>query len=165
MEIGILSDTHGYMDDRILHHLQEVDVILHAGDVGDSMVCEQLNNLSTLHCVYGNIDGTSVRKSYPEWIIHDFEGVKFLMIHIAGALGKYNTKTRSLIEEHKPNVLVCGHSHILKVSQDSRFNLLHINPGAAGKHGFHKMRTMLKLTANSGKLSNLRVVELGARST
>ncbi|MEZ4722431.1 MAG: metallophosphoesterase family protein [Flavobacteriales bacterium] len=164
MELGIISDTHGYMDERILHHFRDVDAILHAGDVGDLSVCDKLVDLHPLYCVYGNIDGTNIRKSCPEWIVHSFDGVKILMIHIAGALGKYNAKTRGLIEEHRPHVLICGHSHILKVAQDSRFDLLHINPGAAGKHGFHKMRTMLKVSASNGKLTNLRVVELSSRS-
>jgi uncharacterized protein len=164
VKIGILSDTHSYLDERILHHLADCEIILHAGDIGQITVADQLAEIGLLKAVYGNIDDTKVRIAYPEFEVIETAGVKVLIIHIAGAIGRYNTKTRELIKAHKPDVLVCGHSHILKVARDSAFNLLHVNPGAAGKHGFHRMRTLLKVEAVGGEWKNLQVVELGLRS-
>lgn len=164
MKIGLISDTHSYMDDRILHHLEGCDLILHAGDVGDPMVITRLEKVAQTRGVYGNIDGTAVRKIWPEFDLVRCNGVPILMIHIAGAVGNYNARTRALIKEHTPQVLICGHSHILKVAQDQRFKLLHINPGAAGRHGFHKMRTLIIMEAHDGALSDLKVIELGPRS-
>jgi len=165
MEIGIISDTHSYLDDRILHHLKECNLIIHAGDVGDYTVIERLKALAPVECVYGNIDNSSIRGEFPEWKLLDLEGVSVLVIHIAGAVGKYNQKVRKLLVEHKPKVLICGHSHILKVIRDDLFHVIHINSGAAGRHGFHKMRTLIRVSAAEGSLKNLRIVELGPRST
>jgi len=164
VNIGIISDTHSYLDERISHHLQDSDLILHAGDVGDVFVLDQLDALARTKGVYGNIDSTVIRVRLPEWELLDLEGVKILIIHIAGAIGRYNEKCRALIKEHLPDVLICGHSHILKISRDDKFNLLHINPGAAGRHGFHKVRTLLKVKAENGSLKDLQVIELGPRS-
>ena len=164
VNIGIISDTHSYLDERITHHLQDSDLIIHAGDVGDVSVLNQLEALAPTQGVYGNIDSTTIRVRLPEWELIDLDGVKILIIHIAGSIGRYNEKCRALIAEHAPSVLVCGHSHILKVSKDEKFNLLHINPGAAGKHGFHKVRTLLKVKAENGSLKDLQVIELGPRS-
>lgn len=164
-KLGLISDTHSYMDDRILHHLSDCDMIWHAGDLGNASVMDKLEQTKPTQGVYGNIDGTDVRVRWPEFICQEIEGVKFLMIHIAGAVETYNTKTRNLILQQKPDVLICGHSHILKVVRDKRFNLMHINPGAAGNHGFHKVRTLLKMEIENGKLVNLQVIELGPKST
>lgn len=165
VKLGILSDTHGYIDSRILHHLSECDLIWHAGDIGNLSIMEELKKIKPTQGVYGNIDDATMRNYCPEFIFEKIEGLKFLMIHIAGSAQYYNTKTRDLIAKHKPDVLICGHSHILKVMRDQRFNLLHINPGAAGTHGFHKVRTLIKFEINSGVLENLKVIELGPRST
>lgn len=164
MKLGLISDTHSYMDERITHHLKGCDLILHAGDVGDAMVITQLEKTAPTRGVYGNIDGTAVRAMWPEFDLLETNGVKIMMIHIAGAAGNYNARARSLIQEHQPAVLLCGHSHILKVVPDKRFSLLHINPGAAGRHGFHKMRTLMTVEADNGTLRDLKVIELGPRS-
>lgn len=165
MEIGIISDTHGYMDNRILHHFEGCDLIIHAGDVGDSSVITSLRLVSKVECVYGNIDDQSIRIEFPEWKLLSIAGVNILLIHIAGSIGRYNQKVRSLLAKHSPDVLICGHSHILKIIRDDAYRVLHINPGAAGIHGFHKVRTLIRVKAEDGKLKDLRVVELGPRST
>lgn len=164
MKIGIISDTHSYIDDRILHHFEGCDLIMHAGDVGDIQVLMQLNAVAPVQCVFGNIDGSEIRAEWPEFRLLELDGFKFLLIHIAGAIGNYNSKVRALINKYRPMALVCGHSHLLKIQRDDRFNLLYINPGAAGTHGFHKMRTLLRFEIIAGKLMNLEVVELGPRS-
>jgi putative phosphoesterase len=165
MKIGLISDTHGYMDDRILHHLADCDLVWHAGDVGNNQVIDALENAKNTQGVFGNIDGTEIRTRWPEFVFEEIEGVKFLMVHIAGAIERYNEKTRALISKYQPDVLVCGHSHILKVKRDQRFKLMHMNPGAVGNHGFHKVRTFLKLDVENGKMANLQAVELGPRSS
>ena len=165
MKVSLISDTHSYIDDRILHHLDGSDIIIHAGDVGDSSILDAIEKVGDTHCVYGNIDGTPIRSRCSEWELIDLLGHKSLVIHIAGSVGRYNEKTRNLIETHQPDSIICGHSHILKVMPDKRFNLLHLNPGAAGRHGFHKMRTLLKFEVENAKLKNLQIIELGARST
>ncbi len=165
MKIGLLSDTHCYIDERIMHHLSDCDQIWHAGDVGNNIVLEKLSAAKETVGVYGNIDGTDIRIQWPEFVVKKLNGLTFLMIHIAGAVERYNTKTRELIALHKPDVLICGHSHILKVVRDKRFNLIHMNPGAAGNHGFHKVRTLLKFDVENANLYNLQVIELGPKST
>jgi putative phosphoesterase len=144
--------------------LNDCDHVLHAGDIGNHTVMDQLIAQTKTDAVYGNIDDAATRVRYPEHLRLNIEGVHILMIHIAGAIERYNQKTRALIEEHRPDVLICGHSHILKVKQDQRFGLLHINPGAAGRHGFHKVRTLLTVEVANGQLSDLKLVELGPRS-
>ena len=163
-KIGVISDTHGYMDERILHHLKKCNLIIHAGDVGNKSVADQLSKISGFKCVYGNIDGTEIRSAYPEFEIIHIEGITILLIHIAGAIRKYNAQVRALIHEHHPEILICGHSHLLKVQKDPAFNLLYINPGAAGISGFHKVRTLLRFDVADGRVNNLEVIELGLRS-
>jgi putative phosphoesterase len=157
--IGLLSDTHSFVDPAIFNHFSECDEIWHAGDIGAIEVMEQLQDFKPLRGVYGNIDDHQVRLTYPETLIFNCEGVNVLMTHIAGYPGKYNPRVRSLIEEHKPKLFICGHSHILKVMPDKKLNLLHINPGAIGKHGFHKARTMLRFTINGSSINNLEIIE------
>lgn len=164
MKIGLISDTHGYMDDRILHHLQGSEHIIHAGDIGHTRVTDQLANIAAVSAVYGNIDGTSIRARFPETLLLTFEGLRILVIHIAGPMGQYHPKVRKHILSQQPHVLICGHSHILKIAHDSRFNLTYMNPGAAGNQGFHKMRTICRFEALEGAMKNLQVIELGPRS-
>ena len=165
MKLGIISDTHGYIDQRIEEHLSSCDAIWHAGDIGTLHVMERLEQVVKCSAVYGNIDGTAIRSRYPEYVAETVEGVRLLMIHIAGPFGKYHPEVKALIRDHRPNVLICGHSHILKVAFDKRFDLLYLNPGAAGRHGFHKVRTLVRLDVAEGKVTNCEVVELGPRST
>jgi len=164
MKIGVISDTHGYVDDQILKYFGKVDEIWHAGDFGNWDVVEKLQCFKPLIGVYGNIDGHEIRQSFPEQIHIEREGLSIWMIHIGGAPPKYNTKVKKLLQQSKPDIMVCGHSHILKVMADPNHDkMLYINPGAAGKHGFHKMRTMLRFEINNGKPANMEVIELGKR--
>ncbi len=164
MKLGIVSDTHGYMDERIAEHLSHCDSIWHAGDVGNVSVIEQLSAVQTTAGVYGNIDGAAIRARLPEYRFEVIEDVPLLMIHIAGPIGRYNPRVRELIEQYRPKALICGHSHILKVAYDERFKLLYVNPGAAGRHGFHKVRTLIRMDVEFGEMKNCEVVELGPRS-
>ena len=162
-KILLLSDTHGHIDERILKYAQEADEIWHAGDIGDLKVTDALAQIKPLRSVYGNIDGNNARVSFPENNIFTVEGVKFLITHIGGTAGKYTPRVRRLLDEIKPDVFICGHSHILKVMHIKGRDMMHLNPGAAGIHGFHQIRTMLRFEVVQGKLQNMEVVELGLR--
>ncbi len=164
MKIGILSDTHGWLDPRILDHFSEMDEIWHAGDVGPNDILAPLNAAKPCRAVFGNIDGSSVRASCKEFLVFDVCGSKILMIHIAGPFGSYSPQCRALIHAHHPDVLICGHSHILKVAWDKSFNLLYVNPGAAGQQGFHHVRTIIRLNITEKGPSDFEVIELGKRS-
>ncbi len=158
-KIGLLSDTHGFVDPAVKKHFADCDEIWHAGDIGSFEVTEELSSFKPLRAVYGNIDTPEMRRAFPENNCFELEGVKVLMTHIAGYPGKYNPRVQGLIQEHKPKLFVCGHSHILKVMPDKRFNLLHMNPGAIGNHGFHKVKTMLRFTLEKGTIKDLEVIE------
>ena len=160
MKILILSDTHGHLDDRIIYYTQKVDEIWHAGDIGPIELIELLKKNVKVNAVYGNIDGKKIRSSYNEYLSFFCEKISILLIHIAGKPLYYNKKTNELIKKYKPKILVCGHSHILKVVNDKKNNLLYINPGAAGKFGFHKKRTMVKIEVINNELKKLEVIEL-----
>ncbi|WP_421896821.1 metallophosphoesterase family protein [Marinoscillum sp.] len=163
MRIGIISDTHSYLDPSVFKYFSQCDELWHAGDIGTLDVLQQLEAFRPTMAVFGNIDGHEVRAASPEDLVFVREGKKILMTHIAGSPPRYNPRVRELIRTHQPDVLVCGHSHILKVQPDKANNLLFINPGAAGKHGFHKTKTLLRLEIQEGKIQNLEVVELGPR--
>ena len=164
MKIGLLSDTHSYLDDRILHHLSSCDEIWHAGDFGSLEVSDTLAGLKPLRGVYGNIDGQTIRLIHPKVNRFTVEGLDVLMTHIGGYPGKYHPDIRNEIQQNPPGIFITGHSHILKVMPDKKLNLLHLNPGAAGKHGFHTMRTLMLFEINKGKIEKLQVVELGKRA-
>lgn len=162
-KILLLSDTHSYIDDRILKYASEADEIWHAGDVGEIKVADELQAIKPLRAVYGNIDNAEVRGEFPLNRIFSVDGVKVVMTHIGGYPGRYNARVKELLINEKPKLYICGHSHILKVMHDKKLNLLHMNPGAAGIHGFHQVRTMLRFTLDNGKIDNLEVIELGKR--
>jgi putative phosphoesterase len=163
-KILILSDTHGHLDARIAKYALEADEIWHAGDIGTLKICEELKKIKPLKAVFGNIDGTEIRKEYPENLVFMCEGVKVFITHIGGYPGKYSLTAKKIIEQEKPKLFICGHSHILKVLFDKKNELLHINPGAAGVHGFHLKKTMIRLEIEKGEMKNLEVIELGPRS-
>lgn len=163
MKIGILSDTHSYMDDRIPAYLEDRDEIWHIGDFGNYEVVEQLQQVAPLQGVYGNIDGQPIRQEFPEHQRFERAGLDIWMTHIGGYPGKYERHIRDPIRQHPPDLFLSGHSHILKVMRDTRLNLMHLNPGAAGKTGFHKERTLLLMEIADRRITNLRVVELGKR--
>jgi putative phosphoesterase len=163
--IGLISDTHGYMDSGIEKYLKNVDEIWHAGDIGKAEVTDFLKGLAPLKAVYGNIDDGKLRQEFPENAIFTTEGAKVLITHIAGRPGRYPSRVKNLISVNKPDVFVCGHSHICLVQYLPNLKMLHLNPGAAGRSGFHKVRTLLRFSIEEGKVSNLEVVELGPRSS
>jgi hypothetical protein len=163
MKILLLSDTHSHIDDRILDYASKVDEIWHAGDIGDLKVTDALKNVGVLRAVYGNIDDSVIRKEFPLNQRFEVEGVDVWITHIGGYPGKYSPAIRSEIQSRPPKLFICGHSHILKVIPDKKLNLLHMNPGACGKYGFHQVRTMLRFEINAGKIENLEVIELSKR--
>lgn len=159
-KIALISDTHGYIDTKALNLLHDVDEIWHAGDIGDHAVIEALPQDITLRAVYGNIDDNTVRQQYPETLFFEVEGIKVLMLHIGGRPPSYAKGVKNKIRDLKPDLFVCGHSHICRVSFDKELNCLYMNPGAIGMQGFHRVRTLLKFDLADGKTKNLRVVEL-----
>jgi Predicted phosphoesterase len=161
--IGLLSDTHNFVDDALLHVLESCDEIWHAGDIGDISVTDKLSSLKPLRAVYGNIDNYLLRAEFPQNQCFTSDGVPVVMTHIGGYPGKYEPAARKLILQHRPNLFIAGHSHILKVIWDEKYQLLHINPGAAGVHGFHLVRTVVRFTLDNGVIKDLEVVELGKR--
>jgi len=162
-KIGIISDTHSYLDEQVFGYFKDVDMIWHAGDIGARTVTDQLKAFKPLYAVYGNIDDANIRAEFPENQIIHIEGCKIFITHIAGAVGKYNTRVNNIILQEKPDILVCGHSHIVKVMKDPKYHFLHINSGAAGIHGFHKMRTIIRFEIDNGKPQKMELIELGLR--
>ena len=159
-KILLLSDTHGYIDEKIISHTNYVDEVWHAGDIGDTRVIDSIKLLKPIKAVYGNIDSNEIRMMTEKNLIFESEGIRVVMTHIAGYPGKYNRNAIELIQKYDPDLFICGHSHILKVIQDKNYNHLHFNPGAAGVYGFHKKRTMLKFSLQKGTIKNLFVIEL-----
>lgn len=165
MRVLLLSDTHGYLDDDILAHAAEADEVWHAGDVGEGGVLGRLGERAPIvRAVYGNIDGGAVRRDWPEDARWETGGLRVYMTHIGGYPGRYNPRARKLIDGGPEiDLFVCGHSHILKVMPDRRRGLLHMNPGACGQHGFHRVRTMIRFEIEGGRVLRPEVVELGRR--
>ena len=163
MKIGILSDTHSYIDDRILAYLRDRDEIWHIGDFGHYEVVAQLQQIAPLKGVYGNIDGQAIRQEFAQHERFERAGLDVWMTHIGGYPGKYERHIRDAIHQEPPDLFLSGHSHILKVVRDQKLNLMHLNPGAAGKTGFHKERTLLLMELVDRQIRDLRVVELGKR--
>jgi putative phosphoesterase len=158
-KILLLSDTHGTFDDFIAKYAARADEIWHAGDVGTMEVLEKLEQYAPVRGVYGNIDGGKLRIILPEYNFFETAGIKILMLHIGGYPGKYSPRAKELIRKFKPDVFISGHSHILKIMPDRKYGLLHMNPGAAGKSGFHKVRSMIRFEINEGKIENPEVIE------
>ena len=166
--IGLISDTHGYLDSTVQKHFQDCNEIWHAGDFGSILVAEQLSlndrgRKKTLKGVYGNIDGPDVRSVYPEQLVWTCEDVKIMMTHIGGYPPKYNSKVKEQLLIHRPKLFISGHSHILKVMYDEKLQCLHMNPGAAGKQGWHSMRTIIRFRIEGTEMKNCEVIELGKR--
>ena len=159
----MLSDTHGSIDESIVKHANEADEIWHAGDIGTISIADQLSKIKPLRAVFGNIDGADVRSIYPQELFFIVGEVKVFMTHIGGYPGRYAIGIKDKLKTYQPDLFICGHSHILKVIRDTNLKLLHINPGAAGIHGFHDIRTMIRMQVENGKIHNLEVIELGKR--
>jgi putative phosphoesterase len=162
-KILLLSDTHGHIDDAILKYAKQADEIWHAGDIGDLNVTDALARSKPLKGVHGNIDNHVIQKEFPEHNRFLCEQVDVWITHIGGYPGRYNIRVRDEIRKNPPKLFICGHSHILKVMNDKKLGVLHMNPGACGKHGFHQIRTMLRFTIDGEKIDNLEVIELGKR--
>jgi putative phosphoesterase len=158
--VGLLSDTHSYVHPEILDFFKNCDEVWHAGDIGGIKAVETFNDLKYFRAVYGNVDGYPVRNIYPEFQIFECEEVKVLMIHIGGYPGRYDKKATELIRLEKPNLIVAGHSHILKIMYDKKYELMYINPGAAGKFGLHKVMTAVRFEIEGSNFKNLEVIEL-----
>lgn len=158
--IGILSDTHCFIPERMFSFFEEVDEIWHAGDIGDPDTYERLGKFKPLKAVYGNIDGHEIRSRCPEMLSFTCEELSVLIMHIGGYPGRYSREAKQLIERHHPDLFICGHSHILKVIYDHKFNMLTINPGSAGKFGFHKSTTMIRLVIDGKNPKDLEVLDL-----
>ena len=159
--IGLISDTHGVFDDKLKKFLEPVDEIWHAGDFGGGLsLAEELSAFKPLKGVAGNCDNHALRYEHPLFRFFECEGLKVLMTHVGGYPGRYDSRAIKLIEEHKPDIFVCGHSHILKVVRDTKRNMLVINPGAAGIQGFHVVRTALRFHIENGRIHSMEVFEL-----
>ncbi|NQU32507.1 MAG: metallophosphoesterase family protein [Bacteroidetes bacterium] len=158
--IGLISDTHGYIHPRVFSFFSNCDEIWHAGDIGNIETLDKLQKFKPTRAVYGNIDGGSLRQELNEFELFNIEGLKVIIIHIGGYPGRYSQKGRELIQTHKPGLFISGHSHILKVIADRKNNLLHINPGASGNSGIHKLITITKFIIDAGNISELEVFEI-----
>lgn len=163
MRVGLLSDTHGFLDDLIFTKFAECDEIWHAGDFGPPEILDQLRAFKPTRGVFGNIDGPELRADLPEHHHWDCEGLRVYMTHIGGYPGNYDRRAKGEILRHTPGLFLCGHSHILKVIRDPKLGLIHMNPGACGHNGWHLVRTILRFTVEAGKVSALEAIELGAR--
>ena len=164
IKIGLISDTHSYLDDRVFDYFEKCDEVWHAGDIGDPYVLDQLESFKLVRAVYGNIDDHNMRIRIPEIQSFTIEGLKVFMIHIGGSPPRYAKSILNKLREEKPKLFICGHSHILKVMPDNNLNkMIYMNPGAAGHHGFHRMRTLLRFDIDKGQIKNLEVIELGKR--
>ena len=158
-KILLISDTHGYIDEKIIKYANQVDEIWHAGDIGDISVTDTLKTIKPLKAVYGNIDDQKIRSEFPLHNRFLCEKVDVWITHIGGYPKKYTPKIIDELKSNPPDLFICGHSHILKVINDKDLNLLHINPGAIGKHGLHNVRTMIQFEINGDKIENLSIVE------
>ncbi len=162
--IGLISDTHNFLHPRVEHHFKDCDEIWHAGDIGNIELADTLASYKSFRAVYGNIDGTEIRKSFPKNLRFQLEGVDVWMTHIGGYPNRYERRILEEINQNPPQLFISGHSHILKAMPDKKLKLLHLNPGAAGKVGFHQVLTLMRFQLNLGKIENLEVIELEKRA-
>ena len=165
MRIGLLSDTHSFLDERVFDHFAECDEVWHAGDFGSLEVLRTLQEFKPLRGVYGNIDGAGVRAEMPLDLRFECDGLSVFMTHIGGYPGRYDPRVGKILKEEPPvkGLFISGHSHILKVMPDKNLDFLHINPGACGNEGWHKVKTLIRFSIEKGRLFDLQVIELGGR--
>lgn len=163
IRIGLISDTHSYLDEKVFKYFEECDEVWHAGDLGSIELANELEKFKPFRAVYGNIDHGLLRQRYPLDLRFNCEEVAVWMTHIGGYPSRYHKRVRPLIKENPPKLFITGHSHILKVMPDKKLDLLHINPGAAGNHGFHKVKTLVRFTIDRTDIKDLEVIELGKR--
>ncbi|MCQ2234034.1 MAG: metallophosphatase family protein [Paludibacteraceae bacterium] len=160
--IGLLSDTHSYWDEKYLKYFAECDEVWHAGDIGSDEIADKFEAFRTFRAVSGNIDGTTLKTRYPVFQIFEVEGIKVVMTHIGGYPGRYHTTIPQVLDNEKPNIFISGHSHILKVMNDKQRGILHINPGAAGRYGYQKVRTIVRFKIDGNNIDDLEVIEIGS---
>ncbi len=160
IKIGVLSDTHHTLDTRFIKHIKKCDEIWHAGDIGSLDVVDQIRRVTKLKAVYGNIDNSKIRIEFNKIIYFKCEGVSVLMTHIGGYPGRYKKGIKDLLKEKKPDIFICGHSHILKVMFDQELGILHMNPGACGDYGIHQVKTMLTFIISGNKIMDLKIIEI-----
>ena len=165
IRIGLISDTHGFLDENVFKHFVKCNEIWHAGDFGNIEVARQLADKSSVVVkgVYGNVDGQDVRAEFPEQLLFDCEQVKVMIRHIGGYPPAYNPETKKQLVIHCPGLFITGHSHILRIMFDHNINCLYVNPGAAGKEGWHKMRTIVRFVIDGKEIKNCEVIELGKK--
>jgi len=161
--IGLISDTHNFLDEAVFEHFANCDEVWHAGDFGSAAIADKIRQQKILKGVYGNIDGQDIRKEFPEQGVFMCEEVKVIMRHIGGYPPKYNPETKKEILIHRPRLFISGHSHILKIMYDDKLNCLHMNPGAAGKQGWQKVRTIIRFVVDGKEMRDCEVIELGKR--
>lgn len=161
--IGLMSDTHSFLDEKIFKYFEECDEIWHAGDIGSIDLADKMEAFKPFRAVYGNIDDAKMRRRYPLDLRFECEGVRVWITHIGGYPNRYSKRVREAMPLNSPDLFITGHSHILKVMPDRKFNLLHINPGACGNHGFHQIKTLVRFTLDEGEIKDLEVIELGKR--
>jgi putative phosphoesterase len=163
MRIGLIADTHGFLDEALFEYFSQCDEVWHAGDFGSVEVLERLRQFKPVRGVYGNIDGPELRSQLAEDLRWTCEGLRVYMTHVGGYPGRYDPRAKKIVLETKPGLFVCGHSHILKVMRDLNLNLIHMNPGACGNAGWHQVRTGLRFTVAAGKVDGVEEIELGRR--
>ena len=161
VRIGLISDTHNYLDEAVFEHFKDCDEIWHAGDFGGGDLAKRIKEKKSLRGVYGNIDGVDIRAEFPEQLVFMCEDVKVMIRHIGGYPPKYNPETKKELLIHRPQLFISGHSHILKIMYDDKLNCLHMNPGAAGKQGWQKVRTIIRFVIDGTEMKDAEVVELG----
>jgi len=164
-KIGLLSDTHSFLDERVFEHFAECDEVWHAGDFGSMDVIDRLRAFKPLRGVYGNIDNALIQAEMPLDLRFECEGVPVFMTHIGGYPGRYNPRVRKILQENPPRdgIFICGHSHILKAMPDRQLHFLHLNPGACGNEGWHQVKTLMRFILDAGAIRELQVIELGSR--
>ncbi len=160
--IGLISDTHGFLDENVFKHFEKCNEIWHAGDFGEG-VAQKIREKKRIKGVWGNIDDAVIRSEFPEQLVFMCEEVKVMIRHIGGSPPRYNPETRKELQIHRPQLFISGHSHILKVMYDEKIQCLHINPGAAGKQGWHKVRTLIRFVIDGKDMKDCEVIELGKR--
>ncbi len=162
-KILLISDTHGFLDDKLIKHINEADEVWHAGDIGEPLITDEIKKLKPLKAVYGNIDGQQGRLEFPKNLVFSCEDVKIYITHICGQPTHYLKEVKDIIKIEKPQVFICGHSHILKVMYQKEYDLLHLNPGSCGNHGFHQVKTALRFIIDGKEIKDLAIIELGNR--
>ena len=164
MKIGLLSDTHSHLDPKVFEYFKECDELWHAGDIGDAVIVNELEKFKPLRAVYGNIDDQAMQVRFPEDLWFSCEGITIWMTHIGGAPPNYNPRIKKMLKDRIPDIFICGHSHILRIKKDRTYkNMLYLNPGAAGNHGFHLIKTLVRFEVIGKEIKNMEVIELGKR--